>query len=400
MSEAAVERRPAWGQVVAVLAVIVALAAYIHVTIAPRKALLFLVGILLGVVLTHAAFGFTAQWRRFLVHGEGRGIRAQMVMLAVGSLLVMPAIANGRLFGHAVSGAYAPAGVSVAVGAFMFGLAMQLANGCASGTLYALGGGSTRMMIVFPFFLVGSLWGSADLPWWFGTPSLGTISLLHKLGLWPALLMQLSIFAGLFMLAGRVERLARAAGHLPPSASSPPAGGRRHRMRIITGPWGWMAGGVLLAVLNFAVLAVAGHTWSIAFGYTLWGAKVARTLGLDFVFDTPFWNWPYPKQALAGHWLAEDTSLTNLGIILGAALATTLAGGFRGFQRISWRAAMGAAIGGLLMGYGARIAFGCNVGAYFSGIVSGSLHGWQWLVFGLMGTALGIRLRPLFDLRN
>ncbi len=398
MNEAAVERRPAWGQVTVALAVIIGLAAYIHMTIAPKKALLFLVGVLLGLTLMHAAFGFTAQWRRFLVHGDGAGIRAQMVMLAVGSMLVMPAIASGQLFGHAVGGAYAPAGVSVAVGAFMFGLAMQLANGCASGTLYALGGGSTRMMIVFPFFLIGSLWGSYDLPWWVGMPSLGNISLLHRMGLWPALLVQLSIFAGLFMLAWRVERFAREAGHLPPASSE--TAGTPSLMRIVTGPWGWGAGGILLALLNFAVLAVAGHTWSIAFGYTLWGAKIAQALGLDFVFDTPFWSWPYPKQALAGHWLAEDTSLTNLGIILGAALATTLAGGFRNIQRISWRAALGAAIGGLLMGYGARIAFGCNVGAYFSGIISGSLHGWQWLVFGMMGTAIGIRLRPFFDLKN
>ena len=30
------------------------------------------------------------------------------------------------------------------------------------------------------------------------------------------------------------------------------------------------------------------------------------------------------------------------------------------------------------MGYGARIAFGCNIGAYFGGIASFSLHGWLW----------------------
>jgi hypothetical protein len=397
MSEATGIRRPAWGQTAAVLAVAAGTGAYVHFAIAPGKALLFVVGVLLGLVLMHAAYGFTAQWRRFLVYGDGSGIRAQMVMLALGSLLVMPLIASGKIFGHAVAGAYAPAGVSVAVGAFMFGLAMQLANGCASGTLYALGGGSLRMMIVLPFFLIGSLWGSADLPWWFRTPSLGSVSLLHKLGLWPALLMQLAVFAGIFLLAWRIEKWARAAGTLPPSAG---AEGRFDAWRLLTGPWSWLAGGILLALLNFAVFAVAGHAWTISFGYTLWGAKLAQLLGLDLVLQSPFWTWPYPRQALAGHWLAEDTSLTNLAIIIGAALATTLAGGFRRPQAISWRAALGAAIGGLLMGYGARIAFGCNVGAYFSGIISGSLHGWQWLVFGMMGTALGIRLRPLFDLKN
>jgi hypothetical protein len=33
-------------------------------------------------------------------------------------------------------------------------------------------------------------------------------------------------------------------------------------------------------------------------------------------------------------------------------------------------------VGGSLLGYGARLAYGCNIGAYFSGIASSSLHGW------------------------
>ena len=57
-----------------------------------------------------------------------------------------------------------------------------------------------------------------------------------------------------------------------------------------------------------------------------------------------------------------------------------------------------AVIGGLLLGYGARLAFGCNIGAFFSGVASGSLHGWLWLAAALPGNWLGVRFRPLFDL--
>lgn len=57
-----------------------------------------------------------------------------------------------------------------------------------------------------------------------------------------------------------------------------------------------------------------------------------------------------------------------------------------------------AAVGGLLMGYGARLAYGCNIGALFSGVASGSLHGWLWLLAAVPGSLLGIRLRPLFGL--
>ena len=61
--------------------------------------------------------------------------------------------------------------------------------------------------------------------------------------------------------------------------------------------------------------------------------------------------------------------------------------------RVPIRALMMAVLGGLLMGYGARLAFGCNIGALFSGIASGSLHGWLWMAAALAGTALGVPLR-------
>ena len=57
-------------------------------------------------------------------------------------------------------------------------------------------------------------------------------------------------------------------------------------------------------------------------------------------------------------------------------------------------------LGGILMGYGARIAFGCNIGAYFGGIASFSLHGWLWGAMAIGGTFAGLALRPLFGLTN
>ena len=38
----------------------------------PRMALLFGIGGALGLVLYHAAFGFTSAWRRLLVNGDHR----------------------------------------------------------------------------------------------------------------------------------------------------------------------------------------------------------------------------------------------------------------------------------------------------------------------------------------
>jgi hypothetical protein len=88
----------------------------------------------------------------------------------------------------------------------------------------------------------------------------------------------------------------------------------------------------------------------------------------------------------------------NIGIVLGALIAAGLAGRYAPRFRIPLRALAAAIIGGLLMGYGARIAFGCNIGAFFSGIASTSLHGWLWIAAALPGTWIGIKLRPVFGL--
>lgn len=93
---------------------------------------------------------------------------------------------------------------------------------------------------------------------------------------------------------------------------------------------------------------------------------------------------------------ADITSVMDFGIIAGAMLAASLAGRFAPSLDIPLRSIVAAIIGGLLMGYGARIAYGCNIGAYFSGIASGSLHGYLWALCAFAGSIVGVKLRPYF----
>ena len=86
---------------------------------------------------------------------------------------------------------------------------------------------------------------------------------------------------------------------------------------------------------------------------------------------------------------ADRTSVMNFGIIFGAMGAAALAGKFSLSLSLSTREVATAVIGGLLMGYGARLAYGCNISAYLCGLVSGSLHGWWWLLWGFLGFFVG-----------
>ncbi|MGB3123753.1 MAG: YeeE/YedE thiosulfate transporter family protein, partial [Pseudomonas sp.] len=165
--------------------------------------------------------------------------------------------------------------------------------------------------------------------------------------------------------------------------------------RFLRGPWPLVWGAIGLALLNYATLALAGRPWGITSAFALWGAKVASGLGVD-VASWAFWQVPGNAKALAAPVWEDITSVMDIGIVLGALLAAGLAGRFAPSLKIPARSLVAAVIGGLLLGYGSRLAYGCNIGAYFSGIASGSLHGWVWLVAAFIGNGVGVRLRPFF----
>jgi uncharacterized membrane protein YedE/YeeE len=372
------------------LALVMLGAIYLAQTVSVKQAALYVLGALLGVTLYHAAFGFTSAWRVFIADGRGAGLRAQMLMLAVGVLLFFPALSAGMLFSHPVVGEVAPVGTSVLIGAFLFGIGMQLGGGCASGTLYTVGGGSTRMVVTLIAFIVGSVVGTAHLPFWAALPHLQPISLVKTLGVGAAIALNLVVFAAIAALTVLIEK--RRHGRLVSDVERAPNGSR-----WLHGPWPVLAGGVVLALLNFVTLALSGHPWGITSAFALWGAKAFSAMGID-VASWQVWSTGANAAALAAPISHDVKSVMDIGIVIGAMVAASLAGRYAPVWRLPLRSLIAAIVGGLLLGYGARLAYGCNIGAYFSGIVSGSLHGWLWLVSAFLGNVAGTKLRPAFGL--
>ncbi len=349
--------------------------------------MLFGIGAAMGLVLYHAAFGFTSAYRRMIVARDVTGVRAQLLMLAVATFLFAPALAEGEVFGRAVSGAIAPVGVQVAVGAFLFGLGMQLGGGCGSGTLFTVGGGSTRMLATLAAFIAGSFWASLHMEWWVSTPRVAGIALGKEFGWSAALIGQVAL---LLALSELLRRWGRPAGLTP---------GWPTGRRLLTGGWPVLWGALALAFLNWLSMVIAGYPWSITWGFTLAGAKLAQFAGWDPA-GVWFWTGGFTERALNGPILTDDTFVMDTGIVLGALIAAGLAGRFAPTARVPLRSLAAAVIGGLMMGYGARIAFGCNIGAFFSGVASTSVHGWLWIAAAFAGTCIGVKLRPAFGLAN
>ncbi len=359
--------------------------------VSARMAALFLVGAGLGFALLHGAFGFTAGWRNFATKSDGRGLRAQFLVIGLTMLAFIPMLNGFAPADWQLIGAIAPVGTSLVVGSFMFGLGMQLGNGCGSGTLFALGGGSKRMVITLLFFIVGSVIGSIQLPWWLDRPGIDPVNLAAYLTVPGAIVVQA---AALGLLAWYTVKRERARGYVPPAQTPAASLGAR----VFRGPWNFLWAGLALVALNVATLILSGHPWTVTYGFTLWGAKIANAVGID-MGQFEFWQWAKGDEALHNSVLADVTSVMNFGLVLGAMLAAALAGSFAKANRLGFGDIAAAVIGGLLMGYGARLSFGCNIGAFLGGIASGSLHGWIWFACAYAGTLLGVRVRPAFGLK-
>lgn len=373
-----------------------ALAGVLGVTLAAglRQGLLALLGIGFGAVLQGARFGFTTGWRDFIERRDPQGLWAQMLLMVLAAALTLPLLAGS---GGELVGAVAPLTISLVLGAFLFGAAMQLADGCGSGTLYKAGGGSPLSFVVLPTFAFGSFLGASHQPAWIELGGLPAVDLL-AFG-WPTALALTVAGCGLVAwLAGRVARNAR--GDAPPSpqavaeqlvrtgTASFVAATRPAQSRWATR---WWLGALLLAVLYLAHLVVAGQPWGIVYGMGVWGAKAVSALGWDLSGDA-FWGVAPHAQRLVEPILTDVTSVTNIGLIYGAIAASRWNGAPK-FTAPSGRRLAAAAVAGLVMGYSARMAFGCNVGAYLGGIASASLHGWVWFALAFAGSIVGVRIR-------
>ncbi|MCI2419806.1 YeeE/YedE family protein [Saccharopolyspora sp. K220] len=385
--------KPQWVSLVVGLIAAVALVIAAAVVVGVKSAVLAALGLALGLTLFHSRFGFTSAWRQLVSVGQTSGLRAHLLMLGTASILFAPILAGGvTFFGAQPEGNVEPLGLGLVVGAVLFGIGMQLGGACASGTLFAVGGGNTLMVVTLFFFICGSVLGALHLPLWTSDAiTLGSFSLAEDTGLgyFGALVVQLAVLGAIGLVATRWARR-----HNAPPAGRPPTS--RGLWRILRGAWPLWVGAIALAVLNAVVLLTRGTPWGITSAFVLWGSKALQAVGVD-VASWPYWQGER-AAALTSPVLADSTSVLDFGIIVGALVASAASGAFVLAKRLPVKVVLAAVIGGLLMGYGARLAYGCNIGAYFSGIASFSLHGWAWGLLALVGTWVGLKLRPMFGL--
>ena len=346
----------------------------ILVFVGARFGLILALGLALGMTLEGLRFGFAGPWRAMILRREPAGLVAQFLAIGAVSIIAFPLL---HLNPVELVGAHAPIGVAMVGGAFIFGLSMQIVLGCGSGTLVNAGSGNPIGLLVLPFFAIGSFGGAYHLDWWV---DLGTMQILTMTGL-------LGPLAGLGVtLLGLSIITLLALKWAPPENRSIP---RHLRIAAFT-----------VAALAILHLIVSGQPWGVVYGLGLWVAKATQLFNFDLT-GSLFWSAHSQQIHISQTIFSDVTSLTNIGLILGAFAVASwrddLGHERARFRQIEWITAI---IAGLLLGYSSRLAFGCNVGAFFSGISTGSLHGWVWLLAGFVGSFFGVHLRLFLGLEQ
>lgn len=336
-------------------------------SVSVRQALLYLIGIGMGVTLTSARFGFTTGWRQLAEQKDPRGAIGQITLLLIATSISIPLLSTFP----ELTAALGPPSFSLIIGAFIFGMSMQIADGCGSGTLYKAGSGTPLNLAILPLFALGSFLGSAQLNDWLSLGQMKPVSLVNTLGSWETIVITWALLLSLGFILWIW------------TGKSKPLFEKR-----------WIYGSIALALLASLNLLVAGQPWGVVYGFGLWAAKVAVSAGWFDPAANPFWGQSGNLDILGQSVFLDVTSITNIGILAGAQLI-----GLRSnteHQSLNLQQWVIGLLAGFVMGYSSRLAFGCNIGGMLSGISTGSLHGWIWMPMAFLGTLIGIRLRKRY----
>lgn len=125
-------------------------------------------GLIFGYILQRSRFCFTASMRDPYLTGSTTLTRTVLIAFAI-TTIGFTAIKYGY-FKNGLPipgmGYVVPISFATVAGAFLFGVGMVIAGGCASGTLMRVGEGFHMQLLSLTFFIVGSLWGAHDFGWW------------------------------------------------------------------------------------------------------------------------------------------------------------------------------------------------------------------------------------------
>lgn len=365
-----------------------------------QMALFWLFGLAFGFVLQRSRFCFASAFRDVFLLRHGRNLKGVLVGLAVATLGF--AVIMSRQVPFPGLGLFPqeanvlPLGWHVVLGGLLFGAGMVVSGGCVSGSIYRMGEGYVASWVSFGGILLGLLAAGYTWNWWWRV-QIGDGALLwlpayvgHGGGVALTLLALLAVYLLLLWWESR-------GGLVMPdtpfqAAEEDTFAGKLNNTlrRVFVHGWPATVGGAALGGLN-VLLFTAAHPWGFTGELSRWTIGFTNWMGLgpgELAGAADL-----PGCALeTGGGILEHMFFLVWGMVFGALIGALLAGEFKirlPRQRTRYLQSAG---GGLAMGYGAGIAMGCTIGAFFSAIPSLALNGWVFALFLAVGAWLGVQI--------
>lgn len=142
---------------------------------------------------------------------------------------------------------------------------------------------------------------------------------------------------------------------------------------------------ILLSIMATLYFAIFGGVFAVTGEFTRIGGEILELFGIDLSSYTY-----YQKQNLNGTMLTRVDGVMIIGLIIGCLLAASIANKVY-FRKIASKTRFfQALIGGILAGFGARLAWGCNLANFFTGLPYFSLHTWVFAIFMMFGVIVAI----------
>lgn len=151
--------------------------------------------------------------------------------------------------------------------------------------------------------------------------------------------------------------------------------------------WDTGKGMITLGILSAVYFGIFGGVWAVTGEMTRWGGEFLEILGMDL---SPYSY--YAKQNLNGTPLTRTDGLMLMGMFIGALISALWANKVKFRLPASKIRIFQAIVGGLLSGFGARLASGCNLANFFTGLPYFSLHTWVFTVFMVLGIYIGTKV--------
>jgi uncharacterized membrane protein YedE/YeeE len=392
-------RQPIWAGLITVAVVVAILigAAQLDRNMALFRAF----GLSFGFVLQRSRFCFASAFRDIFLLRHGRNMKGVLVGMTVATLgfamLMSRQVPNSTLGVLPPEANVLPLGWHVALGGLLFGAGMVLAGGCVSGSIYRMGEGYLASWVSFAGILVGLLAAGFTWNWWWQAqieqgPRLW---LPGYLGYGGAVVLTLG---GLLIVYLLVIWWESRGGLVMPDLPFQADDGETFAVklhnslrRIFVHGWPAIVGGAILGGLNVLLFTVI-HPWGFtgelsrwAIGLTNWfGVGPGHLLGADKL--------PGCALEVGGSGILNHMFFLVWGMIFGSFIGALFAGEFKlriPRQKVRYIQSLG---GGLTMGYGAGIAMGCTIGAFFSAIPSLAVNGWIFALFLAVGAWLGTQI--------